>query len=145
MTARSFRNGSRRAFVQALLAAAALPVVRDAQAASLTNVEGGATLAEAIADMVRDIEVSQVGKAYLVVQPSESSMDRLISEIERAALDDYRGFDPPSTHELGLALANAVRQDFQCGRIVNVRGWRLSQTEARVCALAHLAHTTQLG
>jgi len=144
MTARSFRNGSRRAFAQALLAAAAVPYVPKAQDVFLTNVEGGLSLAEAISDIVRDLEVSQVGKAYLVVQPDESSVERLISEIERAGLDERRGFDQPSTHDLGLALANAVRHDFQCGRIVNVQGWRLSQTEARVCALAHLVRTTQI-
>jgi hypothetical protein len=144
MTARSFQNSSRRAFAQALLVAVALPFVPKAQAAILANVEGGVGLAEAISDIVRDIEVSQVGKAYLVVKPEEGSVERLMSEIERAGLDETRGVDQPSTRDRGRALANAVRRDFQCGRVVNVQGWRLSQTEARVCALAHLVRTTQL-
>lgn len=65
-----------------------------------------------------------IGRAYLAVSPGEASADRL-----RAL------FAPGITAE---ELAAQVQTDFSIGRIVVIKGWALSLTEARACALVAL-------
>jgi hypothetical protein len=40
--------------------------------------------------------------------------------------------------QLRLRMALAVSGDFESGRVLNVAGWRLAATEARLYALASL-------
>jgi hypothetical protein len=78
-----------------------------------------------------------VGSAYLRVRPSEASVDRLLQELALAGLDK----DVLANVDAGM-LSERVRasqvRDFAAGRVVELDGWILSETEARVCALAAL-------
>jgi len=81
---------------------------------------------------------AQVGREYLRCVPGEVDVSRLIDlicsfqEERRAELADA-----DKAKLRGLLLLQQ-RQDFEKGRIVHVRGWILSETEARLCALAGL-------
>lgn len=67
---------------------------------------------------------SQVGLAYLQTHPGDADHDRLLASVAG---------ESPAT------LVKRQRDDFNLGRTVTIRGWVLSQTEARLCALAALA------
>jgi hypothetical protein len=71
-------------------------------------------------------EVLEIGRAYRAIVPAED--DR--AALERALRRERRAVRP--TNE------DPVRADFAAGRVIAVRGWLLSRTEARRCALFSL-------
>ncbi len=75
-----------------------------------------------------------IGQHYLQRYPQEADVEQLLSLI---AADVVAGAqrDP---QELRMRLAQKVRQDFADERVVNLQGWLLARTEARLCALAVL-------
>ena len=79
--------------------------------------------------------VRAVGRVYLDVRGDEDDEDTLVEllvsrpEWRRVKTDaDVRG-----------ALVQSSESDFVAGRVVNVGGWFLSESEARVCALSTFA------
>jgi hypothetical protein len=79
-----------------------------------------------------------VGRAYLRVAPGEADPQILMGAITGTTPDLHRVLDHGDDADLGAALRNRIRRDFADGRTVSVEGWLLSQTEARLCALAEL-------
>lgn len=77
-----------------------------------------------------------VGRAYLEVYPDEASVARLVELIGVPA--DELASATDGTAALPW-FRQRIAEDFRTGRTVLVRGWVLSRTEARVCALASLA------
>ena len=79
----------------------------------------------------------KVGRRYLQRFPHEADVHRLTllicrSERRRARLARV---DAPTMRNI---LAKQQRQDFRNRRIVAIDGWMLSETEARLCAIAAL-------
>ena len=79
-----------------------------------------------------------VGSAYLARVPSEAAVGRLVSMIVAELPDGRRTVIEASDDELRAILLERVRTDFEQDRIVDVEGWVLSPTEARLYALASL-------
>jgi hypothetical protein len=69
--------------------------------------------------------VRAIGETYLAMHPPEASRERLRASVPA---------DPAE-------LRRRVRGDFERGEVVSVRGWLLSRTECRACALAVLTGT----
>jgi len=69
-----------------------------------------------------------IGEAYLTQFHHERSVDILLSKIRESLQSD-------SQHIEKDALLDLIRLDFELGNIVNLHGWLLSETEARLCAL----------
>jgi hypothetical protein len=80
-----------------------------------------------------------IGRTYLRQYPAEAAPQRLASEIARDL--DCLGCRLPRAEEAHLrsAVRERIRRDFAEGVVVNVDGWVLSRTEARLCAIAALA------
>jgi hypothetical protein len=88
-----------------------------------------------ITDGFRDLASARaVGRAYLEAVPAERSVTALLAALERD-LGELERLRRPALRD---RLANLVRRDFTALEIVNVRGWILSRTEGRLCALAAL-------
>jgi len=85
--------------------------------------------------LVRDCRSSRaVGRAYLASLPAVPDS----SDLRRRLLpsDPQRAASVVSDVErLRQHIGRQVRDDFGSGRTVQVRGWVLAETEARVCAL----------
>jgi hypothetical protein len=79
-----------------------------------------------------------VGLEYLRTVPSEGKLSLLVDLI--CSFDEaQRGeFAQADKHQLKELLLLRQRDDFEHERVVNVRGWILSKTECRLCALAAL-------
>lgn len=73
-----------------------------------------------------------IGQHYLQRYPHEANADRLFSLIT-AGLDQS-----VDVQQVRTQLSQKIRQDFADERVVNLQGWLLARTEARLCALATL-------
>ncbi len=82
------------------------------------------------------ISVIRVGAAYLGTAPEAADPSIVIGRMRRHGDALVRALETGSPGEVRRLVARDVREDFAQGRIVKVDGWLLSQTEARLCALA---------
>ncbi len=79
-----------------------------------------------------------VGSAFLDHAPEEASVSHLVDRISAELPEGRQTVRDASNDELRALLAASVRSDFDEERVVNVDGWVLSPTEARLYALAAL-------
>lgn len=79
-----------------------------------------------------------IGSAYLARVPSEAAVGHLVDMIAAELPGGRRTVLEASDDELRSILLERVRTDFEQDRIVDVGGWVLSPTEARLYALASL-------
>jgi len=89
----------------------------------------------ALLDMLGERRVRDLGMHYREAYPAERDADIL-----RAAI---LGSDMPPLADapaLRAYLKATIRNDFAAGRTVLLRGWMLSVTEARQCALFSLVY-----
>lgn len=77
---------------------------------------------------------ARIGRAYLQTDPPEADLARLTSELA----DTLDGPSFGTREELERRVARAIQADFAGGRLVEVGGWQLSLTEARLCAVTAL-------
>jgi hypothetical protein len=77
-----------------------------------------------------------IGLEYLRMAPTEGNPGELTKLICSARYHELARADGRTVKDL---LLRRQRDDFEAGRIVYVQGWILSETEARLCALAALA------
>ena len=70
-----------------------------------------------------------IGRTYLASSPQEGDPVKLVRHFMAMA---------ESTGDLRTAIGNRLRKDFDERKTVRVRGWVLSRTEARLCALSAL-------
>jgi hypothetical protein len=79
-----------------------------------------------------------IGSEYLRLYPQHAKIEVLLDQIaSRLAASDV-GLFSITDHSLREQLDGMVRADFAVDRVVKLRGWVLSATEARLCALAAL-------
>lgn len=79
---------------------------------------------------------ASIGRAYLGLAPDEEDTGELL----RLVLPPQSSVErPPSEEELIRHLEQRIRRDFTAGATVEIDGWLLAMTEARLCALAFLA------
>jgi hypothetical protein len=86
----------------------------------------------------RPASAAAVGRAYLAAHPGEAGVDRLAGELEAAL---RRSGCEPARADLATlrrAAAHQIKEDFAQSRVVQVDGWVLSLSEARLCGLAAL-------
>lgn len=85
---------------------------------------------------------SRIGQAYLETHRAEQDPDHLLSLIDEAlvnlpGIDTHQLKDPAQIAE---ALKRVVRTDYINNEVVNLLGWVLSVTEARLYALVAVLH-----
>lgn len=73
-----------------------------------------------------------IGQHYLQRYPDEANADQLFSLIT-AGVDQS-----VDVQQVRTQLSQRIRQDFADEQVVNLQGWLLARTEARLCALATL-------
>lgn len=82
--------------------------------------------------------VARIGAAYLAVAPADGDADLLLTELapEGSVPADY--WATVAIADLQVAIRDAVHADFEAGDIVDIGGWQLARTEARLAALSTL-------
>jgi len=80
-----------------------------------------------------------VGQAYLEHKPGEANPRFLVDRICSGLGGRCRDGVELSKEKLRSILRESAQRDFEECRTVKVRGWILSETEARLCALVALS------
>ncbi|HLZ89820.1 MAG TPA: hypothetical protein VKQ52_21350 [Puia sp.] len=85
--------------------------------------------------------IADIGAAYCARTPDESQEEKLVSLLlaNRDGNHD-RSSSAIDSSRLVRQLNLAIQDDYTAGRVVTVKGWVLSLTEARQCALYTLSH-----
>ena len=129
---------SRRVFLARLLAGAGCLLVARGDSRGPDRGATPEALAARIVSLVPDRRQAAVlGRAYLREAPAEASVAGLVAAISTGCVPDF-GSHAGSEAGLRRALSARIRRDYAERRVVDVRGWLLSPTEARICALATL-------
>jgi len=79
-----------------------------------------------------------IGLEYLRYSPAEANIHLLVDLICSSRPERRAELAKADTERCRGLLARQQRQDFEHNRVVKVHGWILSETEARLCALAAL-------
>ncbi len=79
-----------------------------------------------------------IGRCYLRKTKSEGNADLLAQLIVKGDSTLRGRLHALSSDQIIGILRKSIRKDFETDNIVNVDGWILSKTEARLCALCTL-------
>jgi hypothetical protein len=83
---------------------------------------------------------ARLGARYLATHRDEAARDILVARIAAAIQTAEPERDPATAPgELRQAVRAAITADFAAARMVDVEGWLLAQTEARLYALEHVS------
>ena len=126
---------SRRTFLLTALVGALAAAGCGEQGTSASVAEVPAWLPGAVGDADA---AARVGRAYLAANPGEANLDTLLAAIDTGLGGELEGAEG-DTQRVLAALQRAVRAEYLRGESVNVQGWVLSVTEARVYAVSALA------
>jgi hypothetical protein len=85
---------------------------------------------------------AMIGREYLRLVPGEGEVELLVKLICASRADLQEELVKADSKELRRALSAQQCQDFEDGRIVNIQGWLLAETEVRLCALVALNSST---
>lgn len=80
--------------------------------------------------------IVETGVAYRKTVPAEDEKSKLVNLL---LADNHLTASSP-TAQIKITLDNLVKDDFKTRKIVTVKGWVLSLTEARQCALFSILH-----
>ena len=79
-----------------------------------------------------------IGQEYLKLVTNESDISLLVELICSSNPNSKHYLMKIHHKKLRELILTQQRQDFENGEIVNLHGWMLSKTEARICALVRL-------
>ncbi len=92
---------------------------------------------DVLAQLLSDrTSVVRVGTAYLATAPGDADPAAAFDRMRRHGGALASALEDGSLGQVRRIAARGIREDFARGRIIKVDGWLLSQTEARLCALA---------
>jgi len=135
------RRITRRRWLISVLAFGLYVFCPPLRARSVPTLSGDAQRARLVQLAANQPSARIVGSAYLLISPDEASADLLFERLLTALPDGRRALNVASDHELRKQLLGAASDDFRAQRTVNLDGWIVSLTEARLCALAALSCT----
>jgi hypothetical protein len=136
----TFAMTTRRQVLRVLLGLGAICLLRRADLLTLDlSPAADQLLSSKLTTLFRHrTSAAMIGLEYLGSNPAEADARRLTQLIcsrwQRRS-DEIACTD---TRNIKKILIGQVREDFEKGRVVNVQGWILSETEARLSALAAL-------
>jgi hypothetical protein len=134
------REIERRAFLRGAGATAALGLAAPTLLALVAGCGRRSVLARSLSGFFADPESARaVGREYLELAPDEADADTVLERLAGPRLRQWEAWAASDPDRLVQALRLQHRGDFARERVVAVRGWVLSETEARLCALAVLA------
>jgi hypothetical protein len=91
---------------------------------------------EFLAHICDDKTIRDIGAAWCTRTPDEAKQDKLIPLLlASVGVSQDRSKSTTDSSLLIQQLDSAVRGDYATSRVVTIRGWVLSLTEARQCAL----------
>lgn len=135
---------TRRTFLQSLLASWAYASSLSCLAATENTLDASAAWPAWLSLIIQDpTAVIRFGITYLAMWPEEQEADHLMRLIEKdiARLPDIDSTRLRQPGRIAHALKRRVRTDYVNDDTVNLEGWILSRTEARLYALVATLHS----
>jgi hypothetical protein len=133
---------TRRQFVAAACVLGVVPVIASFPWPSGTAVDQPRSIEFSSARLTTSIanreSAAVVGNAYICAMPSEQSADVIVRSIFRDLAIDFNTLSSLTQPRIEELLSLCIREDFAQSRSVNLNGWILSCTEARLYALVAL-------
>ena len=133
---------SRRAWLKSVTASVAgffLFQIRLPASAGIAPGPYGAGISQHLARLFRNYEgVTAVGKKYLACIPFETDAEKLAQQALPGAENTAMGAGEVGYDQFKAVVHSRVRDDFRQGRVINLDGWVLSETEVRLCSLLAL-------
>jgi hypothetical protein len=134
------REIERRAFLRGAGATTALGLATPALLVFFAGCSRESALARLLSGFFADADSARaVGREYLELSPDEADAARVVERLAGAQLREWEALAASDPERLVQALRLQHRGDFANERVVAIRGWVLSETEVRLCALAALA------
>jgi hypothetical protein len=134
------REIERRAFLRGAGAASALGLAAPALLALFAGCGRESPLARFLSGFFADPDGARaVGREYLEISPDEPDADAVLERLAGARRREWEALAASDPERLVQALRHQHRDDFAHERVVAIRGWVLSETEARLCAMAALS------
>jgi hypothetical protein len=135
-----FAIPTRRSFLRMLFFLGATVFLRRADAFGTTATSHAEDwLSSKLANFFHNKESARaIGLAYLRTVPEEANAQQLTQLICSSWEQRYDELVHANAAKIKTILLRQQRQDFEKGRIIELEGWILSETEARLCALAAL-------
>ncbi len=126
-----------------LIACVTLMCFGNTRQVSSTNKKSNSDLAYFLTLLLPDLFYQKdgariIGQQYLKHAPREADINVLLQFILPGRVEQFAKMATEYPKELGRLILLRQRQDFVSDRIVSVRGWIFSETEARLFALAAL-------
>ncbi|MCB1890553.1 MAG: hypothetical protein KDH20_23315 [Rhodocyclaceae bacterium] len=128
MTRDAFQPARRRLIGLALAALAGVPARADV---------GATAQAAGLLDAIDAEAAARFGFRYLAQHTGEARLPELVAYLA-AAIREERATGTKGISRL-TALRERIRHDYRDADCVDLDGWLLSRTEARLCALAALS------
>ena len=134
-------NIKRRELLQSIIA---FPLLLTASPAHTVVKENTASMEQQLSNRLLSVitdkqSASKIGSEYLKRSLSERNAEKITDEIFHANQILKSRMMKISTEELKEIISKIISSDFQNSRVVSINGWVLSETEARLYALAHLS------
>ncbi|MBW1683557.1 MAG: hypothetical protein JRS35_00690 [Deltaproteobacteria bacterium] len=134
------REIERRAFLRGAGAATALGLAAPALLAFFAGCGRESPLARSLSGFFADPESARaVGREYLELSPDMPDAAAVLERLAGSRLREWEALYASDPDRLAQSLRLQHGSDFAHERVVAIRGWVLSETEARLCALAELA------
>ena len=134
------REIERREFLRGAGAATALGLAAPALLTFFAGCARESSLARSLSGFFADPESARaVGRAYLKFSPDEPDEASVLEQLAGPHLREWEALAASDPERLAQSLRLQHGSDFAHERVVVIRGWVLSETEARLCALAVLA------
>ncbi len=119
------------------LGTTALSVAAPGLVAALAGCARDEALTEALSGFYADPASAQVvGRAFLRRFPEETDTDTLVQRLAGSQRRHWARLAASDSERLAEEVRARHRADFENERVVRIRGWVLSETEARLCALS---------
>jgi hypothetical protein len=130
---------SRRHFLAGILWALLVALRSNHAWAALTEQRGRMPFNSRLVTLLKHEESARIiGHEYLRMAPHEANVHVLLGLISLGHTDSSIGTSDQNPESLREQLQLRTCRDFEEGQIVKIRGWMLSLTETRLCALVAL-------
>ena len=98
--------------------------------------QGTAALREALGSLFRNQQsVRTIGLAYLERYPRQGRPEAWLDALCTARNSEVAALCRCGREELRAWADAAIREDFAAGRVVDLDGWQLAETEVTLCAV----------
>lgn len=136
MTSDNRLNLSRRSFILSLLSGLVAAATLQGCGSPYDRTQLAQLLSRTIGDPAA---AKRFGDAYLLAYPDEAGIDPLVDQIDAVLIKGYgQGLDSADPKLLAEQLAAQIKDEYRRGEAIQVDGWILSRSEARLYALIAL-------